>query len=274
MKTPRYLNVLVGVVLALWLVFAAGPFVWNILTSIKSTRDGFAMPPVWTFAPHFDAYRQLWTEDHFGDYLYNSLFVALFTVFISLAIGALSGYALARYSRVGGFYLLLAALLFRALPRMVFVLPYYYFAQWTGLYDTRVLLILVLVTINQPFTIWMFRGFFMDIPTSVDEAAMVDGCNRFQAFRHAILPLALPGAITAAIFTLLLAYNEFMIPVILTASKATTLPVAISQFGSEDLRNWTLSAAGSVSIALPIIAIVMFLQRYFVRGLTSGAVKG
>jgi multiple sugar transport system permease protein len=114
----------------------------------------------------------------------------------------------------------------------------------------------------------------MEIPEDIDEAAMVDGCTRFQAFRRVILPLALPGALTAGLFTLLLAYNEFLMPVVLTATEATTLPVAISQFGTENLRYWTISAAGSVSIALPIVVIVMICQRYFVRGLTFGAVKG
>ncbi len=266
--------VVAWLLLAPWLAFAISPLALTFLTSVKQPVDAFAVPPVWVFAPSFEAYATLWLDEGFGRFLVNSAVVAAATVVISLTLGASAGYALARYKGVGGFTLLLIALLFRALPRTAFALPFYWIAQRTGLYDTRTVLVLVLVAINQPFTVWMFRGFFLEIPEEIDEAAMVDGCTRWGAFRRVILPLALPGAITAGLFTLLLAYNEFLMPVVLTATRATTLPVAISAFGTEDIRYWTVTAAGSVSIALPIIAVVLLCQRYFVRGLTAGAVKG
>ena len=110
--------------------------------------------------------------------------VSISTVVISIAIGCLAGYGLARYAKAGSFLLLFVALIFRALPRMVFVLPFYYLSQKLGLYDTNIMLILVMVAINQPFTIWMLRSFFMNIPEALEEAAMVDGCTRLEAFRH------------------------------------------------------------------------------------------
>ncbi len=257
-----------------WLLFALTPPLATLLTSIKQPVDAFAVPPVWLFTPTFAAYKQLWVDEGFSLYLWNSAIVALATVAVSLVLGASAGYALARYRKTGGFTLLMVALLFRALPRTAFALPFYWIARATGLYDTRLILVLVLVAVNQPFTVWMFRGFFLEIPEEIDEAAMVDGCTRWGAFRRVILPLAMPGAITAGLFTLLLAYNEFLMPVVLTATRATTLPVAISAFGTEDLRYWTITAAGSVSIALPIVVVVLICQRYFVRGLAFGAVKG
>ncbi|MEO5897535.1 MAG: carbohydrate ABC transporter permease [Vicinamibacterales bacterium] len=265
---------LVFVLLGAWTGFAILPFVWALATSLKTPAVAFAVPTVWRFEPTLDAYRELWSGQGFDRYLFNSLSVAIATVVISLAVATPAAYALARSRKGSAFSLLIVALVFRALPRMAFVLPFYYVARATGLYDTRVLLVAVLVAVNQPFTIWMLRGFFREVPREIDEAALVDGCTPWQAFFRAVLPVAKPGLLTAALFTLLLAYNEFLLPVVLTATGAMTLPVAISQFGAENIKYWSIAAAGSVSIALPIVVLILVFQRQFVRGLTAGAVKG
>ncbi|NDJ60385.1 MAG: carbohydrate ABC transporter permease [Chloroflexi bacterium] len=210
----------------------------------------------------------------FYDYFINSVIVTVGTVVISITIGCLAGYGLARYRGIIGVVILFAALAFRALPRMAFVLPYYYLGQAVGLYDTHLLLILTLVAVNQPFTVWMLRSFFMDIPHEVEEAAMIDGCTRLQAFTRVIIPIMWPGIITTALFTLLLAYNEFLLARILMQSN-WTLPVALSSYtGGEDASQLTLAAAGSVSITLPIVFVIIFFQKYLVKGLAFGAVKG
>jgi multiple sugar transport system permease protein len=210
----------------------------------------------------------------FYSFFLNSVVVTVGTVAISISIGCLAGYALARYSGVASVVLLFAALAFRALPRLAFILPYYYFAQLSGLYDTYVLLIVTLVAINQPFTIWMLRSFFMEIPRELEEAAMIDGCNRLTAFLRVILPISWPGIITTALFTLLLAYNEFLLARLLT-STLWTLPVGISRFTSgEDIRLLPLSNASAVSITIPIIFIIIFFQGNLIKGLAGGAVKG
>ena len=157
---------------------------------------------------------------------------------------------------------------------MAFILPYYYFAQLSGLYDTFPLLIVTFVAINQPFTIWMLRSFFMEIPRELEEAAMIDGCNRLTGFVRVIVPIVWPGIITTALFTLLLAYNEFLLARLLTATNST-LPVGISRYTSgEDARLIPLSNASAVSITLPIVFIIIFFQRYLIKGLAGGAVKG
>lgn len=143
-----------------------------------------------------------------------------------------------------------------------------------ALYDTRLLLVIILVAVNQPFTIWLLRNFFAAIPPELEEAAMVDGCTRLQAYRLVILPLLKPGLITAGIFTMLLAYQEYLIPLVLTQTRAITVPVFITQFSTENVQDWPVIAAGSVSLALPIVAIVLLAQRYLIAGLTAGAVKG
>jgi multiple sugar transport system permease protein len=261
-------------VLFCWLLLAVTPFFWTFLTSIKQVVDAFSIPPVWTFTPTFEAYQSLWVEEGFVRYLINSVIVSVGTVTISISIGCLAGYALSRYNRPAGFWILFAAFVFRALPRMTFLLPFFFFARITGTFDTHILLILVLVAINQPFTIWMLRSFFQEIPESLEESAMIDGCTRFQAFWFVILPVMGPGVVTASIFSLLLAYNEYLIPLTLTATNAVPMPVAIAQFGAEDLRYWSISAAGAISIAAPIAILILFLQRYLIKGLTAGAVKG
>lgn len=210
----------------------------------------------------------------FYGYFLNSILVTVATVVISISVGCLAGYALSRYTGILGVIILFTALAFRALPRLAFILPYYYLAQATGLYDTRLLLVITLVAINQPFAIWMLRSFFMDIPKEIEEAAMIDGCSRLQSFVRVIIPIMWPGIITTALFTLLLAYNEFLLPRILMQQN-WTLPVAIVQYTSgEDASYVTLAAAGSVSITLPIVVVIIFFQKYLIKGLAFGAVKG
>ncbi|MBC7121458.1 MAG: carbohydrate ABC transporter permease [Candidatus Methanosuratus sp.] len=210
----------------------------------------------------------------FYQYFLNSLIVTIGTVVISISIGCLAGYALARYSGIEGLIILIVALGFRALPRMSFALPYFWIGQATKLHDTYILLILSLVAVNQPFTIWMLRSFFMEIPKDIEESAMIDGCNRLTAFLRVIIPIAWPGIISTGLFSLLLAYNEFLIVRVLTQTK-WTLPVAIAQFtGGEDPGYITLAAAAAISASLPIVIVILIFQKHLVKGLAAGAVKG
>jgi multiple sugar transport system permease protein len=195
-------------------------------------------------------------------------------VVVSITIGSLAAYSLARYAGILGVIVLVAALGFRALPRLAFVLPYYWIGSATNLLDTHLLIILTLVAVNQPFTIWMLRSFFMEIPKDLEESAMIDGANRLTAFFKVIIPIMWPGIISTALFSLLLAYNEFLLVRIL-AQTNWTLPVAISRFtGGEDPRHLTLAAASAVSATVPIILVILFFQKNLVKGLAAGAVKG
>jgi ABC-type glycerol-3-phosphate transport system permease component len=210
----------------------------------------------------------------FYNYFLNTIIVTVGTVVISISIGCLAAYGLARYAGILGVVILVAALGFRALPRLGFVLPYYWIGSALNLLDTYALLIITLVAVNQPFTIWMLRSFFMDIPKDLEEAAMIDGCSRLVAFWKVIIPLMWPGIISTALFSLLLAYNEFLL-VRLLAQTTWTLPVAISRFtGGEDPRHLTMAAASAVSATIPIILVILFFQKNLVKGLVGGAVKG
>jgi ABC-type glycerol-3-phosphate transport system permease component len=210
----------------------------------------------------------------FYDYFVNSVIVTIGVVVISMSIGSVAGYALARYKGIGGLVILMIALGFRALPRMAFALPYYSIGQATGLHDTYFMLIIVLVAANQPFSIWMLRAFFAEIPKEIEESATIDGLGPLAAFIRVIIPTAWPGIISTGLFSLLLAYHEFLLARVLTQSK-WTLPVAIVQFtGGEAPGHVTLAAAAAVSATIPIIIIIILFQKHLVKGLTGGAVKG
>lgn len=210
----------------------------------------------------------------FYEYFINTLIVTVGTIVVSITIGCLAGYGLARYAGILGVIILISALAFRALPRLAFILPYFYIGSITGLNDTHFLVIITLVAVNQPFTIWMLRSFFMEVPKELEESAMVDGASRLVSFVRVIVPIVWPGIISTALFSLLLAYNEFLLVRLLTQSN-WTLPVAISRFtGGEDPRHLTLAAASAVSATIPIMLVILFFQKNLVKGLTAGAVKG
>ena len=255
--------------------------VFGILALAARHAKRFPLPRVWVYIGVFAlGFAVLWfipdfiQTETFYDYFLNTIIVTTGTIAISISIGCLAGYALARYSGIAGVAILVTALGFRSLPGMAYILPYWWFGQRSGLYDTHILLIITLVAINQPFTIWMLRSFFMNIPKEIEESAMVDGANRLTAFLQVIIPIMWPGIISTALFTLLLAYSDFLLVRILTQSN-WTLTVAISKYAAgEDPGHITLAAAAAVSAAVPIIIVIFIFQNQLVKGLTSGAVKG
>ena len=220
------------------------------------------------------AFPRLFEMNREFDFFVNSIFVTTLTVLISISIGLLAGYGLARYSGLSGAVILIVALGFRALPRTAFVLPYFIVAKELGILDSRLVIVLALVALNQPFTIWMLRSFFMEVPREIEEAAMMDGATRIQAFRMVVIPMMWPGIMATSLFTMLLAYNEFLFVRVLAVTE-WTLPVAISALtGGDSAGTVTEAAAASVSITLPIIIVILIFQKHLVKGLGAGAVKG
>ncbi|MDF0601253.1 carbohydrate ABC transporter permease [Psychromarinibacter sp. C21-152] len=250
------------------------PLIWAVLTSLKDPRDAFTIPPTIIFEPTLEYHYEVWFENDFFRYLKNSLIISLGTVLVSVPAGSLAAYALSRIPRRSAGPILSALFTIRMFPHMLLAIPFFVMGTFLGMIDTYPLLILALVAINQPFTIWLMHGFFLEIPRDLDEAAAIDGCTSWQAFRIVILPLARPGMTVAALFSLLLSYNEFLFALVLTGTTTKTLPVAIASFGGEDISAWSLSAAGAIGIMLPIVLVMLVLQRHLVRGLTAGAVKG
>ena len=236
-----------------------------------------------------DHYYAVWVENEFYRNFINSLIVTTGVVTVSLTVGTLAGYALARSGSDLAFWLLIIALVFRALPHSVLVAGY--LPVFIGsaeilqpilgeaaptLYGQPYAVIAVLVSINQPFTIWMLRSFFQNIPAELDEAARVDGCTHFQAFRWVIMPVMWPGVITTGLFSFLLAYNDFLVTsLLLDAQNQTMVPAIAGYFNRETTTTDQVEAvAAAVSITAPLFLLVMVFQRQIVSGLTAGAVKG
>jgi multiple sugar transport system permease protein len=234
-------------------------------------------------------YSTVWFEKDFINNFQNSLIVTTGVVTISLTFGTLAGYGLARSGSNLAFWILIIALVFRALPHSVLVTGYLPFFINSAeilrpifgdaaptLYGMPWATIAVLVAINQPFTIWMLRSFFQSIPAELDEAARVDGCSHFQAFRRVIMPVMWPGVITTGLFSFLLAYNDFLVTsMLLEAQNTTMVPAIASMFNMETTTtDQVVAVAAAVSIIAPLFFLVLFFQRQIVSGLTAGAVKG
>ena len=275
MKKSAALQTLVFAGLILWLILASLPIVWAAIISFRSYVDAFSAPVKW-FAPFtFDNYVNLWIGKEFYRNFLNTAIVTVGTVTISLTVGCLAGYALSRYRGAVGFWLLLIALVFRALPHSTLLPSFFTIFDALGIRNTYFTLIFVLVAINQPFTIWMLRSFFVNIPNELDEAAMVDGCTRFQAFRRVIIPVMWPGVVTTGLFSFLLAYNDFLLSSALTNAEKMTMPAAIANAITAESEALLMQGiAGAVSITIPLIILVAIFQKQIVSGLTQGAVKG
>ncbi len=287
-KSPLWLTVLSLSFLVLWLALASVPFIWTLWGSFKVEADFFsrldwrnAIYGVRTLAETGGTYtgggyEGAWVKEEFWKAALNTGIMTLSVVAISLTLGTLGGYALARSGFRYAFWILVVALVFRAMPHITLVsgylLPFFEMNLWGHLTTT----IIVMVAINQPFTLWMLHSFFLNIPKDLDESAMVDGCTRFQAFRYVIIPVMWPGVITTGLFSFLLAYNDFALTgLLLTEENQTMVPKIASFLGTtQEQGNVMFAVAAVVSATAPLFLLVLFFQRQIVSGLTAGAVKG
>ncbi|MCA3246694.1 MAG: carbohydrate ABC transporter permease [Azospirillum sp.] len=287
-RRPATLNLLIGICLIAWLLLAIFPFVWTLWGSFKVEGDFFSKAG-WQnalsgpltqleYGASFTGagYHGAWVKEEFWRAVLNSLVVVVCVVVVSLTFGTLGGYALSRSTYRYAFWLLIVALVFRAMPPITLVsgylLPFYRLNLWGHLPTA----IIVLVAINQPFTLWMLTAFFKNIPKDLDESARVDGCTQFQAFRHVIIPVMWPGVITTGLFSFLLAYNDFVVTaMLLSKQNQTMIPKIASFLGTTQTEgNVMFAVASVVSVTAPLFLLVMFFQRQIVSGLTAGAVKG
>jgi ABC-type glycerol-3-phosphate transport system permease component len=274
--------------LTLWLIMAAFPFLWTLWGSFKVEGDFFSKADwanslfgtltVTETGGSFTGggFYGAWVQEEFWRAALNTFIVCVCVVTISLTCGTLGGYALSRSTYRYAFWFLLFALMFRAMPPITLVsgylLPFFEWNLWGHLSTT----IIVLVAINQPFTLWMLHAFFKNIPKDLDESAMVDGCTRFQAFRHVIIPVMWPGVITTGLFSFLLAYNDFAVTTLLLSKENQTMvPKLVSFLGTTQTKgNVMFAVAAVVSVTAPLFVMIVFFQKQIVSGLTAGAVKG
>ena len=286
-QNPAVLALCIGIVLV-WLFVAAFPFLWTAWGSFKVEADFFSRSD-WLNAVYGpktvaqtgsaftgEGYHGAWVLEEFWLSALNTAIVTVSVVVISLTLGTLGGYALARSGYRYTFWILIIALVFRAMPHVTLVsgylLPFFQLNIWGVLPTT----IIVLVAINQPFTLWMLHSFFLSIPRDLDESAMVDGCTRFQAFRMVVIPVMWPGVVTTGLFSFLLAYNDFTVTaMLLNQENQTIIPKIASFLGSTQAEGKVMYAvAAVVSSIVPLFVLVLFFQKQIVSGLTAGAVKG
>jgi multiple sugar transport system permease protein len=262
-------------------VVILAPFAWLAYSSLVAQTDLLARPlHWWPSRITLSRYREIFSADRgaaalFRDAMVNSFLVATGTVIVSLVVGILGGYALARLRFPLRRTTLMAFLVTYMLPPISLIIPLYLLMARFGLLDTKTGLIIVYCSLATPFTLWTMSNFFGTLPVELEEAARVDGCSRLGALWRVILPLSRPGIIATALFGFLLCWDEFLYSLIFTStSNAKTIPVAIAEFTGRNAVDFGLIAAGGILAALPPLLITMIFQRYLLDGLSSGAVKG
>jgi multiple sugar transport system permease protein len=257
-------------VVAVWALF---PLYWMVATSLKPGNLPFAYPPVWTFRPTLEHYAQAIARGGMLRAFPNSLIVASADTVISVVLGALAAFGLARFplrrKRDIWFWIISN----RMMTPVAMVLPFFLLADALNLLDTRLVLILAYLTFNVPLVVWIMLGFFQAVPVALDEAAMIDGAGYLTTLLRITLPLTLPGLVVSAIFVFIFSWNELLFALVLTREAARTMPVLTTTFMTGMGIEWGQMAATGTATVLPIVVFSLFVSRYIVRGLTLGAVK-
>ncbi|MFW6139422.1 MAG: carbohydrate ABC transporter permease [Spirochaetota bacterium] len=273
MREKKHAVILIILVLAIALVIFLSPIAWMVLTSFKEKGEYFTYPPVFISKSfnfsHFARGLQIGGQKGIAD----SFIVASLATLLSMTVGALAAYSLARF-RIGGKNLAFWILSIRMMPPIASVLPLFLFYRFLRILDTYQALVITYSILNIPFAVWMLKGFFEELPVELEDAALVDGCGRFGAFYRVALPLIAPGLVATALFCFIFSWNEFFFALILSRSRVTPVTVVISgMIGGHEIL-WAEISAVATMASFPVIAIAIILQRYLVRGLTLGAVKG
>lgn len=262
---------------AILIVIVCGfPLYWMALTSIKPDREILqSVPAFWTQFPHFEAYSRLFSGTRFLTYFVNSLMVAGASTLLTIVVASLAAYGITRF-RFRGRETIARIMLFTYMfaPIMI-VVPFYIMMRNLGLVNSHFGLVLSYTTFSLPFSMWMLRSFFQSIPIDLEEAAMIDGASRPQAFMRVVLPMALPGIIAVSIFTFVVAWNDYLFARVLIGSdELKTLPVGIQDLYESSLTDWGMIMAAGVMITIPALIFFILVQRYLVAGWGAGAVKG
>lgn len=308
--TPRAkIGITVRLILAILIAFIMLiPVLWMAMTAFKSRPDATASPPKVFFQPSWDGFIGLFTNrtqlsaaalakqkertdlnywerqalergmrilgpSKFVGQLRNSLIIAVTSTFLAVTLGLLSAYAFSRYNVPGKGDWLFFILSTRMLPPVVVTIPIFLMYRAVGLYDTHIGLILLYTVFNLSFSVWLLKGFIDEIPVEYEEAALVDGYSRLQAFRKIVLPQSVTGIAATAVFCLIFAWNEYAFALMLTSEKARTAPPAIPANLGVGGIEWNAIAAGSLLFLIPVVIVTFLLRRYLLRGVTFGAIR-
>ena len=261
-------------VIFIYLLFVIFPIIWIVLLSLKTEVQAFANPPLFIFKPNLMNYYNLFVEENFGKYLFNSIFIASLSSIVCLLIAAPPAFALSRNQNRTNQGILIWVLISRMAPAMTYVIPFFVVFSYFKMIDTYFGLILAYSVLNLPLVIWLMRSFFLELPSETLEAAKIDGASTFQIFRKIAIPLASPGIVSTGIITFVVAWNEFIFALVLTRRHAVTAQIGIGNLQKFEGTEWGQMAAGAIVLILPAMIIAFFISKYFVQGLTSGATKG
>lgn len=259
------------VFLAAVLAFTLFPFLWMVLAAFKTNAQITDPSQMFIFKPYWKNFSNVFMRYDFVKPILNSFIVAVMSTLIGLLLGLPASYAIARANKPKTS---LVILLVRFFPAIAFMLPWYIIFSRLGITDTHLALILSHLLINVPFIVWVMIPYFESIPRELEEAALLDGCRTFSAFRRIILPLTGPGLITTSLLSAIFSWNNFMFSLILSGGNTKTVPLALLSFVSYASVDWGAMMAAAVVITLPILAISLIAQKYIIAGLTAGAVKG
>jgi multiple sugar transport system permease protein len=262
-----------AVLVALALLCIA-PIAVIFATSLRQQVSIFSEPLNFLFTPTLENYRAVLQEDNFDRYLVNSLFVGVVSTVLTLVLGAMAAYGLARFRFRGRSAVAYTTLLLRTVPLAVLAIPVFLIWNEWRLVNSLWGLILLYVAVNLPFTVWLLYGFVLQVPVELEEAAAIDGCGSLRVFTKVVLPLMAPGLAAASIFTFRIAWNEFILALVLTDRQTRTLPVAASLFITDMGVDWGKVMAMASLIAIPPLIFTFVAARQIVTGLTAGAVKG
>nr|WP_130616524.1 carbohydrate ABC transporter permease [Cohnella abietis] len=253
------------------LVVFAFPLVWMLLASFKTQIQMQSTSNFFFFEPTMKNYVQVFQENNFMKYIYNSAVVALGATAGGLLLGLPAAYSIARYRMHG---LALTILIARIVPGITFLLPWFILFNNMNLIDSYTALILSHMLVSLPFIIWVMIPFFESLPNEIEEAALIDGSSKAGVFVRIVLPISGPGIITSSLMSIIFSWNNFLFSLVLAGEKTKTLPIALFNFISYSEVNWGGLMAAATVITLPIIIIALFSQRYVISGLSAGAVKG
>ncbi len=272
---PLVKNLLSYLLLAAFIVFLLFPFYWTFVTSIKTSTELYSQTVTyWPSMPSFESYTRLFSEYNFFKPMGNSLLVAALTTLISVTVSVLAAYSFSRYRFKGRKFLMSMFLTNNMFPTVLLLIPLYAIMRKIGILYTPASLILSYTTFTIPFSIWLLSGFLDDLPLSLEEAAMVDGANRAQAFLKIILPILMPGMVATGAYVFMTSWNEYTFAVMFTNQANRTIPVALKNLIGQLGVEWGMLTAGGIITIIPVVIMFFFAQKRLISGLTAGAVKG
>jgi len=269
-------TVIAYVILITLLFFALAPVAFMIGTAFKPNVEIFQVPPCWLpRTPTLSNFQKVIFNSGIPHYALNSVIIATLTTVAALVLGTMAGYGFSRFKFRGNRALSLFMLLGQLIPLIALIVPFFQIFDAVGLLDTKIGIALAHLTTALPLVTWMSASYFSTIPVELDEAAVLDGCSRMQALRKVVLPVALPGIISIALFAFLMSWNEFVLASVLTnTDNSKTLPIGLSEFATMFTVDWGSTMAAAFLMTVPVVAVFLAFQKQFVRGLSAGAVKG